>query len=92
MANVRLIEDFGKYKAGEVVNLPATIARDLIYKNKALDGKAVSKGWKPEKVREKDFKPSKSNTVDEIKAYLDSKKIEYSSDAKKDKLLDLIDG
>ena len=90
MANIRLIEDFGKHKAGEVVNLPATVARNLIHKNKALDGKAVSKDWKPEK--EKDSKPTKSNTVAEIKAYLDENEIEYEPDAKKDELLDLVDG
>lgn len=95
MANVRLLNDFGGHKAGEVVTLPATVARDLIYKNQALDGEAVSKSWKPgmanKKTDEKVNKPTKTNTVNEIKAYLDGNDVEYPAGAKKDELLDLID-
>ena len=95
MAHVRLTADYGDHKAGEVVNLPASVARNLVYKKKAVDGEAVEKPYKPKKKAEnkKDSKesPTSDNTVDEIKAYLDAEGIEYDSKAKKAELLDLID-
>lgn len=95
MANVRLTEDFGGHKAGEVVNLPASVARSLIHKKKALDGDAVLRSWKPSKEKAKKSdgkakKPTSDNTVDEIKAYLDAEAIEYDTKYKKAELLDLV--
>lgn len=65
MANVRLIEDYGNHKAGEVVNLPASVARSLIYNNKALDGKAVLKAYSPGK----EVKTEKRETIQPDNAY-----------------------
>ncbi|QNQ84442.1 hypothetical protein FP435_04535 [Lactobacillus sp. PV037] len=39
---------------------------------------------------EENSKPNASNTVDEIKKYLDSKNVSYPANAKKDDLLELV--
>lgn len=51
MAKVRLNQPYENHKAGEVIDLPATVARQLIH-----DGKATGGNLKP---REKEEKPKK---------------------------------
>lgn len=41
MAYVRLIEDYEDNQAGELVSLPATVARKLVYDGKAVDGDEI---------------------------------------------------
>ena len=102
---VRLLVPYFNCKPGDVIDLPATEARQLIEDFKAHGGNIDISNVKPvdystptitkpvESVRvviPQPKKPGPDNTVKEIKAYLDKKGIEYPVRAKKDELLKLI--
>lgn len=46
MAWIRLIEDYGSHKAGEKVDFPAVLARQLCKEHKAVCGELLNAPWK----------------------------------------------
>ena len=102
MAWIRLTQDYGSHKAGEKVDFPAVLARELCAEGKAVCGvlldahmryeRAVMSYDTPEKETKKTVYPEKykPETVKEIKAYLDKKGVKYPSQAKKADLLKLL--
>lgn len=59
MAWVKLKEDYGKNRAGEVVRFPASVARSLIHQRKALGGNLNEKAAKPKTGKREVATPSK---------------------------------
>lgn len=79
MANVKLIKDWGDHKAGEILSLPATVARSLIFNEDARGGNIHESSGKP-----------LDGTIPDLRKWLDDNEVEYDATARKPELIELV--
>jgi hypothetical protein len=95
MAWVKLIDDYENHKAGQVVDLPAVVARGLIHQGKAKGGRVFENATvsyeKSEEPSVRVINPKPINgRVSDIKKWLDKEGVEYPSIARKPELLKIL--
>lgn len=69
MAWIRLIEDYGSHKAGEKVDFPAVLARQLCKQGKAVCGELLNAPWKD---YEKAVQPYDNRVLHEMRKMVES--------------------